>query len=96
MGYTITETKDRLQLGRILATSNVAKEVSIEDIQTALNRHHLGDWGECCDEDKQTNDDALKLGNRVLSVYTSSDDVKFWIITEADRSSTTILLPSEY
>jgi hypothetical protein len=56
----------------------------------------IGDWGEVCAEDKRANDAALKLGERLLSAYTLSAGVKVWIITEADRSSTCILLPEEY
>ena len=60
-----------------------------------LARHHVGDWGEVCDEDKQMNEEALWGDSRIMSVYkTETGDV--WIITEADRSSTTLLLPSEY
>ena len=86
----------KLQLGKIVATQECVESVDLGEVQTALNRHHNGDWGEVDQEDKKTNDDALQLGNRVLSVYTSTDQIKFWIITEADRSVTTALLPSEY
>lgn len=60
-----------------------------------LSRHQSGDWGELCKEDQQANDSALKHGDRIFSAY-KIDDAKIWIITEADRSSTTLLLPSEY
>ena len=61
-----------------------------------LARHHCGDWGDAlCDEDKQLNDDALKNGSRLFSAYMVGSS-KLWIISEADRSSTTLLLPSEY
>lgn len=60
-----------------------------------LRRHLEGDWGDVCLEDKASNDLALKAGYRLLSAYTI-DDRKIWIITEADRSSTTILFPEEY
>jgi hypothetical protein len=69
-----------------------------------LSRHVAGDWGNCCDEDKATNDEAVKAGFRILSAY-PLDPAKpckgwgentLWIITEADRSVTTFLLPSEY
>ena len=55
-----------------------------------------GDWGDLCSEDKQANDDALSVGARLLSAYHTGDGRKFWIITEADRSVTTVLLPEEY
>ena len=62
----------------------------------ALSRHASGDWGEVCEEDWQSNDEALELGTRLLSSYISRSGEKFWIITEHDRSATTILLPLEY
>ena len=64
--------------------------------QKSLNRHVKGDWGEVDDEDKQSNDQALKEGYRLLSAYESEGLPKIWIITEANRSSTTILFPDEY
>lgn len=66
------------------------------DISNALNRHQSGDWGELCEEDKQVNEKALKDGDRILSVYISSGGKRFWVITEADRSSTTVLMPEDY
>ena len=61
-----------------------------------LVRHALGDWGDLCDEDRQANDEALKQGFRLLSAYRLNDGTRIWIITEADRSVTTLLLPEEY
>jgi len=70
-------------------------------IQKSLNRHVKGDWGDVDSEDKETNNQALKQGTRLLSSY--NDDrfpqhgvATIWIITEADRSATTILFPDEY
>ena len=70
-------------------------------IQKCLNRHVKGDWGDVDEEDKETNDQAVKQGTRLLSAY--NDDrfpqhgvATIWIITEADRSATTILFPDEY
>ncbi len=70
-------------------------------IQKCLNRHVKGDWGEVGDEDKKTNDLSLKAGMRLLSAYNDDRFPKhgvatIWIITEADRSATTILFPDEY
>ena len=65
-------------------------------MQAALRRHASGDWGDVCTDDLQSNQDALQNGLRLLSVYWSSEGIRFWIITEADRSATTILLPDEY
>ncbi|WP_231962357.1 hypothetical protein [Symmachiella dynata] len=53
-----------------------------------IHRHVSGDWGDLCDEDKQTNEDALSDGGRIFSTYHLKDDVEFWIITKADRSAT--------
>ena len=61
-----------------------------------LNRHSSGDWGELSNNDKQANEDALLHGDRIFSSYHTSNGVKIWVITEADRSSTCILLPEEY
>ena len=61
----------------------------------SLKRHSLGDWGNLCREDKQENEFALKKDLRILSSYGEKED-KVWIITEADRSATTILFPDEY
>lgn len=84
------------KLGDIFVTPGALEVILKEDINLALQRHANGDWGEVCKEDWELNDEALELGHRILSVYTSSNGVKFWIITEADRSATTILLPAEY
>src|ERR1700752_5308527 len=61
-----------------------------------LSRHQRGDWGQCCEEDARENDHSVKQGFRIFSVYTTCKGEKLWIITEADRSATTLLLPSEY
>ena len=62
-----------------------------------LTRHVSGDWGEVlCEEDRQLNDEALLDGSRLFSAYRTSSGEKIWIITEADRSSTCLLLPEEY
>lgn len=87
-----------LQLGQVVATPG-AVEALKEAHQTAsdlLNRHLSGDWGDLCDEDRELNDEAINNGSRVLSSYILSTGEKLWIITEADRSSTCLLLPSEY
>ncbi|XNS77696.1 type I restriction endonuclease subunit M (plasmid) [Vibrio cyclitrophicus] len=73
-----------------LLDNNVGANLSIY-----LQRHQSGDWGETCIEDKITNDEAIKTGERVISNYTICDQ-SVWIITERDRSVTTILLPCEY
>ena len=83
-------------LGQLVATPAALEVVSPDDVLAALRRHTRGDWGEVCSEDRQANDEALRLGARLLSVYTNAAGVRFWVITEADRSATTVLLPSDY
>ena len=82
----------RIPLGQVVATPGVIAAVPNVEMMQALARHKRGDWGELCPEDARENE----LGFRLLSAYTSSAGVKFWIITEADRSATTFLLPAEY
>lgn len=84
------------KLGRLVATSNAITAISPDDAAGGLHRHVSGDWGECCAEDKAANDEALKTGGRLMSVYTDSKGTKFRIITEPDRSATTVLLPEDY
>jgi hypothetical protein len=83
-------------LGQLYATPGVLVDVTETEISAALTRHSTGDWGDLCQEDIDENNRALKEGARLLSCYRSSQRVKFWIITEWDRSVTTVLLPSEY
>lgn len=86
----------RFSLGQIVATPAALDAVPTDQIQSALSRHHRGDWGDLCDEDRKANVSALALGGRLFSVYSTTTGVKFWIITEHDRSVTTVLLPAEY
>ncbi|QDT48882.1 hypothetical protein Pan258_29290 [Symmachiella dynata] len=88
----------KFSLGQIVATPGAldAFEKTGQSPAEFLSRHVRGDWGDLCDEDKQTNEDALSDGGRIFSAYHLSDGTKIWIITEADRSSTCVLLPSEY
>ncbi len=83
-------------LGQLVATPNALEHITQDDIMAALQRHVAGDWGEVCAEDKQSNDHALVEGTRILSAYRAANGTKFWIITEADRSVTTVLLPEDY
>jgi hypothetical protein len=82
--------------GEIVTTANAWDQISRDDIAKGLSRHLCGDWGEVCDDDWDLNEDALISENRLHSVYTAANGVKFWIITECDRSVTTILLPDDY
>lgn len=83
-------------LGQTVMTPGVRDGIPPSEMMQALRRHARGDWGELCNEDREANDLALKNGARLLSSYQSSSGVKFWIITEWDRSATTVLLPEEY
>lgn len=86
----------KFRLGQIVATPNALEHLSSGDIFTAIRRHQAGDWGEVCEEDRQENELSLKQGFRLLSAYHTSTGAKFWVITEADRSVTTVLLPEDY
>ena len=91
-------TITRFALGQTFITSGAEEALQIAG-QTAtefLRRHMSGDWGELSDEDVKENEFSLKEGLRLLSAYQTGKGQKLWIITEADRSATTILLPSEY
>ena len=88
--------ESRFPIGRLVITSNAAGRLSEVDVSAALQRHVQGDWGDVCDEDRQSNDLALIEGDRLLSVYNAKDETRFWIITEADRTATTVLLPEDY
>jgi hypothetical protein len=86
----------KFSLGQMVATPNALAHVPNDEILLALSRHVRGDWGTLDSEDWQANEQALKHGGRLLSSYHTSGKVKFWIITEADRSVTTVLLPEDY
>lgn len=86
----------KFRLGRIVATPNALAQLTQDDILLGIQRHQGGHWGDVGEEDRQANELALKHGTRLLSVYHSTSGVKFWIITEADRSATTVLLPEDY
>jgi hypothetical protein len=82
-------------LGRTLLSRGASVELSLLTIMRCLERHRLCDWGDLCQEDREANDRALQNGERILSAY-SEGTTKFYVITERDRSATTILLPEEY
>jgi hypothetical protein len=92
------EAKPRFSLGQVVATPGALEALSQAEQNPIefLTRHVCGDWGELEEEDKQENELSVEEGFRILSAYTLSDDTRIWIITEADRSATTLLLPSEY
>jgi hypothetical protein len=86
----------KFRLGRIVSTPNAINHLTQEDILTAIQRHQAGDWGDMDEHDRRENELSLKRGLRLLSVYYAGNGTKFWLITEADRSVTTVLLPEDY
>lgn len=89
-----------LKLGQVVQTPGAEKALGDTGSETTyvglLTRHASGDWGELCAEDIAVNELGLREGDRIMSVYTLTTGVKVWVITESDRSVTTILLPEEY
>ena len=83
-------------MGRVYFTSGVMNTITQEEANTFLYRHCHGDWGLVCTEDAEENWFSLQNGYRLMSIYATYDGVTVWVITEADRSMTTILLPEEY
>ncbi len=88
-------------LGQLVMTRGVNDQVAEDEafakfVTSSLARHLRGDWGNLTDEDKLENELSLKEGYRLLSAYESGELPKIWIITERDRSATTILFPDEY
>lgn len=90
------------ELGKLVWTAGINAEIAdstefAKFVSKSLKRYQSGDWGEMSDEDKKANDAAVRTGeDRIFASYKMSEDVKIWIITEWDRSYTTILFPSEY
>jgi hypothetical protein len=83
-------------LGKTVITSNALACLHLADVNHAIVRHARGDWGNVCSEDRAENELSLREGFRLLSSYTDRKGIKFWVITEADRSVTTVLLPEDY
>ena len=84
------------QFGKVAITAAAMQALSPVDVAEALARHANGDWGTVCKEDWKSNDLALGEFGRILSTYEATDQTVFWIITEWNRTATTILLPSDY
>lgn len=102
-------TTQKFNLGRVLASplvTHLEKELPSFSAVKYIKAHHAGDWGDLCDEDKEENELALTQGFRIFSAYSIEDlegyaalgfrSIKVFVITEHDRSSTTILLSEEY
>lgn len=94
----VTERKPLFSLGQVVATPGALDALtrSGQSPLEFLTRHVRGDWGIVCEEDAEANEQSLKDGSRILSAYRTSLNEKLWVITEADRSSSVLLLPEEY
>ena len=92
------EKQPLFPLGRIVATPGAlaAIEAAEQSLDEFIHRHHTGDWGDLEEEDIRENEFSLKNNLRLLSAYHIKGKIKIWLITEADRSVTTILLPDDY
>ncbi len=88
--------KGKFPFGQTVITRTAMNALTEEDVMTALARHAAGDWGDLCEEDVRENEQSLDQDFRLFSVYHAQDGTKFYIITEADRSATTVLLPEDY
>jgi hypothetical protein len=89
----------KFKLGQTSMTPGAIEALQAEGLTpwALLTRHATGDWGDLDDHDKQVNEEALARGERIFSSYVlPKTKEKLWVITEADRSSTTLLLPDEY
>lgn len=86
----------KFPLGQLVATPGALKAIPGDEIMAALARHVVGDWGQMTAHDWEANQIALVEGTRLFSVYRTHTGLKFWVITEADRSATTVLLPQDY
>lgn len=84
------------ELGQIVITDNALQALSTAAVMESIDRHAAGDWGELPPEDTCANNRALEGRGRLFSAYDSAEGTRFWVITEADRSVTTILLPEDY
>ncbi len=92
---SVITVNPRFNPGRLMITRNARDTLPRGEVDVAINRHLSGDWGDVCQSDWQRNEQALRDGDRLLSVYQTQAGEKFWIITESDRSTTTVLLPSD-
>lgn len=90
-----TMTDQLFPLGRVVITANAHARLREEVVIASLRRHAMGDWGDVCEDDRLENELSLKRDFRLLSAYEDQSET-FWIITEADRSVTTVLMPEDY
>ena len=88
--------KTKFLLGQLVATPGAVSTIPQEDIEQVLQHHQSGDWGDLEADDSHVNERSLAEGLRLFSAHQTTDGTKFCIITEHDRSVTTVLLPQEY
>ena len=93
---TSNPPSEKFPLGHVVSTPGALDSIPHDEMHSALRRHHSGDWGDLDEHDQLENEQGLLIGSRLFSAYKTKSGVKFWIITEHDRSVTTVLLPSEY
>ena len=98
MNIRFLQPAPQFDLGEVVTTPGALAALERQQVLPILlvSKHLHGDWGSVSAEDALANDNALKNGGRLLSSYAIAPDVRIWVITEADHSVTTLLLPSEY
>lgn len=88
--------QQKFLLGRIVITPAALNKLSVDDICRAIDSHVCGDWGLLDGDDCAANELALRIGGRLLSAFQTAQGIRFWVLTEADRTATTLLLPEDY
>jgi hypothetical protein len=96
LGLGVFVNPVKFPLGKVVITSAAHNAVDLDDIHTAVWRHARGDWGDVCGDDQRENERGLKDDHRLFSVYHAKNKTRFFVITEHDRSVTTVLLPEDY
>jgi len=91
----------KFQPGQLVVTRAVHDMMTVnaefeKHVHLSIERHLAGDWGDVCDDDRVANELALQSGDRLFSAFTREGMPKLWVITEGDRSATTVLFPDEY
>ena len=94
----MTTNVSRFPLGQTVATPGALEAMAAANQQPYefLNRHMVGDWGDLSEDDKRENEFSVDKELRIFSAYYTGNGDRLWVITEADRSVTTLLLPEEY
>ncbi len=93
---TAPDNRIRFEPGTVVATVGAMQVASRFQIHELLRRHLAGDWGDVSPDDAKANEDGVRFGERILSSYKTESGEKLWVLTEADRSATTVLTPGEY